>query len=117
MSNERFGRIEGRLDELKTDVAVLKTDVAVLKTDVAVLKTDVASLATKYDRLDNRVEHLHDRMEILHAEVIDNIRAIPDPVPQMRRMLDAAVTDLREEIGRRLDPLEAAVKYLSGRSR
>jgi hypothetical protein len=80
------------------------------------LKTDLATLAAKHDRLENRVEHLHDRMEVLHEDVISNIKAIPDPIPQMRRMLDTAVGDLRDEIGRRLDPLEAAVRHLSGRS-
>ena len=40
--NEGFKRVNARLDNLESDVAVLKQDVAVLKQDVAVLKQDVA---------------------------------------------------------------------------
>lgn len=39
---EGFKRVNARLDNLESDVAVLKQDVAVLKQDVAVLKQDVA---------------------------------------------------------------------------
>jgi len=89
MSEERFDRIEQRLDRLETGQARLETGQQALTT---------------------RVDDLHHQMLILHEKVIDQIKAIPDPVPQLERMMDTKIEGLREEIGRRLDPLEAVVR-------
>jgi len=96
MSEERFDRIEERLDRLESGQADLRTGMADLRTDVADLRTDVVDLRR--------------HMLVLHEQVIDTIKAIPDPVPQLERMMDTKIAGLREEIGRRLDPLEHIVR-------
>jgi hypothetical protein len=98
VSEERFNRIESRLDTLRQDVVLLKQDVAQLKTDVAGLKTDLIGL--------------RDHMGTLHEEVIDRIKGISVPMPVLQRMVDVSVGELREEVGRRLDPLELTVRDL-----
>jgi chromosome segregation ATPase len=138
MSEERFQRIEGALDELragqaelrsdvavlKTDVAVLKTDVAVLKSDVAVLKADVAELKTDVATLKVDVRELKSDvsglksgqddlrryMGVLHEEVLDRIKSLAfDPEP-LRREFQEGIANLREELVARIEPLEAAIR-------
>ncbi len=135
MSEERFTRIALRLDNLQQDVTVLKQDVAVLKQDIAVLKQDVTilrqdvtdlrqnttSLRRDVDKLtagqeDLRADQrdLRRHMLVLHEEVIATIKAL-DPAPQIARLerkFERGLADLREEIGRRLDPLEVTVRWL-----
>jgi len=89
MSEERFDRIEQRLDRLETGQAKLQTG---------------------QDGLTTRVDDLHHQMLILHEKVIDQIKAIPDPSAQLERMMDTKIAGLREEIGRRLEPIEGVVR-------
>lgn len=100
MSEERFNHIDQSLTALRSDVDTLKTDVAELKTGVAGLKVDV----------DRRFDDLRGEMLMLHEEVVDRIKAIPDPAERLERAMRAEFALFREEIGRRLDPLEAAVR-------
>lgn len=89
MSEERLERIESELGLLRTDVTGLRTDMTSLQTDVTDLRR---------------------HMLVLHEDVIATIKAIPDPFPRCERMVDQKTADLREEIGQRLDPLEAVVR-------
>jgi hypothetical protein len=97
--DERFERIEGRLDTLTAGQAELRADVAGLKADVAGLKTDVGDLRR--------------HMGVLHEDVIARIRAIPDPTDPLMRAMRAEFAQLREEMDRRFVPLEATVRQHS----
>ena len=89
MFEERFNGIEQRLDRL--DGRIDKLD-------------------GRVDTLDGRVDELGRQMRGLHEDVIETIKAIPDPTPRLEQVLKRETGQLREEIGRRLDPLEAAVR-------
>jgi len=117
MSEGRLTGIENNLTEirgdvrvLKTDVQELKTDVQVLKTDVQVLKTDVQELRTDVQELRTDVRDLGHQMRVLHEDVIDRIKAIPDPTETIRREMRTGFAELREEMNRRIEPLELTVR-------
>ena len=52
-------------------------------------------------------------MHVLYEDVIARIAAIPDNASRLEAKIDRGFTDLKEAIGRRLDPLEAAVRQHS----
>jgi archaellum component FlaC len=117
MSEERFGRIETKLDnlskgqeELKRDVGGLKVDVGGLKKDVGGLKKDVGGLKKDVGDLKTGQADLRRHMGVLHEEVLDRIQALVfDPEP-LRREFKAGISDLREELILRIEPLEAAAR-------
>ena len=86
MSEERFGAIAAKLEELSTGQRELQTDVQDLKTGV---------------------QGLGHQMRVLHEDTIDRIAALAPDFSPIRREFTAADTQLREEIDRRLTPLEA----------
>ena len=47
-------------------------------------------------------------MHVLHEDVIARIAAIPDNTARFEARMDRGFADMKETIGRRLDPLEAA---------
>jgi FtsZ-binding cell division protein ZapB len=83
MSEERFNRLETKLDGVVADVAVLKTDVAELKTDVAVLKTDVRGLKADQTSMEER---LVAQMRMLHEDTIDRLRTISEAQDAAREL-------------------------------
>jgi archaellum component FlaC len=95
-AQERFGRIESRLDVLSTDVAQIKTDVQGLKTDVEGLK--------------NGLSELGHQMRVLHEDTIDRIKDLAPDFGPIRREFKQADADLRSEMDSRLVILEAAVR-------
>jgi archaellum component FlaC len=109
-TQERFGRIESRLDVLSADVAQIKTDVAGLKTDVAGLKTDVAGLRTDVAGLRTGLSDLGHQMRVLHEDTIDRIKTLAPDFGPIRREYQQADKDLRSEMNSRLVILEAAVR-------
>ena len=100
MSEERFQRIEQKLDGVVADVAVLKTDVAVLKADVAGLKTDVGGLKTDVAALGNQ-------MRVLHEDVIDRIRAT-DSTEILRAEMRSGFAEVLRALADHAVPGEAA---------
>jgi hypothetical protein len=52
-------------------------------------------------------------MHVLHEDVIARIAAIPEYTGPTRAEMDQGFADIRELIGRRLDPLEATVRQHS----
>jgi len=148
MSEERWDRIESKIDALTADVGVLKTDVGVLKTDVGVLKTDVGVLKADVGVLkvdvgvlnadvgvlkanvgrldvgfaelqDNQVSlhvqlaRLDQKVHVLHEANLDQFKLLAEGQVRIRQEITRGFSELREEMGRRLDPLEAAVRYHS----
>ncbi len=85
MSEERFDRLEHRLDGVIADVEVLKADVAVLKTDV---------------------KDFRRHMGVLHEEVLDRIRGIGED-DRLRREMRAGFAELRELLTSHAVPGEA----------
>jgi hypothetical protein len=88
MSEERFDRIERQLDRLESGQSELKADVR---------------------RVGGRVEELDRHVHVLHEDVIARIAAVPEYTGPTR----AEFAELRELIGRRIDPLEATVRHHS----
>lgn len=82
MSEKRFDRIEERLHRLDGRI----------------------------DTLENRVGDLDRHMHVLHEDVIERIAAIPEYAGPTRAEMNHGFAELRELIGRRLDPLEATVR-------
>ena len=83
--DERFGRVETRMDVIGQDVDVLKQDVSVLKQDVTVLKHDVSYL--KGSDLERRIR---ERPHIYLGKFIRRARTVADDA--VFSLLDEAVT-------------------------
>jgi uncharacterized coiled-coil DUF342 family protein len=126
MSEERFERIEQRLDglwvdmaeikadvaELKTDVAELKTDVAGLKTDVAGLKTDVGGLKGAVTDLQRESRDLRIHMGVLHEDLVDRIKAIRED-DSLRREMRAGFAELKQLLLDHAIPGDAADRHFA----
>lgn len=74
------------------------------------IETELGLLRTDVNRLQTGQDDLRREMRVLHEDVISTIKATSDPMPACERMIKASSADLREEIGQRLDPLEAIVR-------
>ena len=89
MSEERFDRIEERLDRLEHGQGAIRAEIGELR---------------------DGQDELRRHMGVLHEEVMDRLNVLTfDPEP-LQREFRAADDALREEIGRRLDPIEAAFR-------
>ena len=106
MSEERFDRLEVKVSAVQADVQELKVDVRQLKTDVGQIKGIITELR------DGQLS-LSRQMRVLHEDVIRNIKAIPDPRAAMREEIRSAFAELREELERRIGPLETTVRQHS----
>jgi hypothetical protein len=83
-NDERFGRVETRIDNLEADVSVLKQDVSVLKQDVSVLKQDVAGLKGS-----DRERRIRERPFIYLGKFARRARTVSDD--DLLALLDQAV--------------------------
>lgn len=70
----------------------------------------MTGLQTNTTGLGAEVTDLRRHMLTLHEHVIATVKAIPDPMPACERMINVRISDLREEIGQRLDPLEYIIR-------
>jgi hypothetical protein len=108
MSEERFDRLENRVDavaagvaELKTDVAELKTGVAGLKTGVAELKTGVAGLKTDVAGLKTGVAGLKTStagLETGGASLRVHVQANTAAIAELRRHMGMLHEDVIDRI-------------------
>lgn len=89
MSDERLGRIETIQDQLLAGQARLESHVA---------------------GLESRVTDLDRHMRVLHEDLVDRITAIADPTAMLRREIREGDAAVREDLTRRLDPLELVVR-------
>jgi small-conductance mechanosensitive channel len=96
MSEERFERIEGQLDQLTQEVREFKADV---NRQFAEVKEDVKQVK----------EDLSHQMRVLHEDLVDRIKAIPGHTGPARVEFD----EHKETTDRRLSPLELAVRQHS----
>ena len=108
MSEERWDRIESKIDALTTDVGALKTDVGRLNAGFVEMQDNQVSLHVQLARLDQE-------MHVLHEATLDQFKLLAEGHEGIRQEMARGFAELREEVGRRLDPLEAAVRYHSKR--
>jgi hypothetical protein len=85
MSEERFGRIETRLDELAVGQAEMRGDISQLRGDVTELRGDVTHLRGDVTELLADLHSMGVQMRVLHEDVIANIKAIPDQTANLQR--------------------------------
>jgi chromosome segregation ATPase len=108
MSEERFDRIEQRLDRLEAGQNELRAD---LKAHAGRLESGQQQLRSDLEghvgRLDGLIDDLDQHMHVLHEDVIARIAAIPEYTGPTKAEMQQGFADLREAIERRLDPLEA----------
>ena len=100
--------VKSDLSAVKSDLGVVKSDLDTVKSDLGVVKSDLGAVKSELGALATRVDDLDRHMHVLHKDVIDRIAAIPTDGPTKAEMKQG-FDDLREAIGRRLDPLEATV--------
>jgi hypothetical protein len=137
MSEERFARIDARLDRLEHGQEALRAGQEALRVGQDGLVAGQESLAARqdsladkqdnliagqellfagqkslvagYDRLSGEITDLRRHMGVLHEEVLDRIQALAyDPEP-LRREFRTADEGLLEELTRRIEPLEVAI--------
>jgi exonuclease VII small subunit len=108
---ERLDHIEGRLDRVEAGQTRLESGQAQLESGQAKLESGQAKLESGQAKLESGQDELRRHMYVLHEDVIDRIKAIPTDGPTKAEMKQG-FDELREVIGRRLDPLEAAVRRL-----
>jgi septation ring formation regulator EzrA len=99
MSEERFDRIDGKLQEVDR------------RFDAVDQRFDAVD--QRFSAVDQRLDELDRHMHVLYEDVIARIAAIPDNASRLEAKIDRGFTDLKEAISRRLDPLEAAVRQHS----
>ena len=64
----------------------------------------------RFDEVTSEIKDLRRHMGVLHEATLDAIAASSERNAVTKPQLDEAVRELKETIGRRLDPLEAAVR-------
>jgi len=110
MSDERFDRIEVRLDRLERGQDALRAEVGGLRADQQGLRAEVGDLRAGQESLRAEVGDLRRHMGVLHEEVLDRIQTLAfDPAP-LHREIRAGDAAVRDELTRRIDPLEAAIR-------
>jgi chromosome segregation ATPase len=114
------GVLKADVGALKADVGVLKADVSVLKADVGGLKADVGRLNVGFAELQDSQVSLHvqlarldQKVHVLHEANLDQFKLLAEGQVSIRQEIARGFSELREEMGRRLDPLELAVRYHS----
>ena len=103
MSEERFDRIDQKLTALESRFGDVDRRIDGLD----------RRLESGLGDVNRRIDDLDHQMHVLHEDVIGRIAAIPDNTARLEARMDRGFADLKETIGRRLDPLEAAVRQHS----
>ena len=99
VSREQFGRIDQRFNELDQRIDQRFGQV----------EERLDRLETGQVKMSDRIETLDQHMHVLHEDVIARIAATREYTGPTR----AEFAELKEMIGRRLDPLEATVRLHS----
>ena len=128
MIDQRLTSLETKVDDLASGQAELRTDVSGLRTDASGLRTDVDSLRTAvtdlrtemhtgFVEVRGEIADLKHHMLVLHEETLDTIKSLAPDLEPIRREFRAADEALREDIDRRLEPLEHAVRQQAQKRR
>jgi outer membrane murein-binding lipoprotein Lpp len=105
VSEERFIRIETKIDVLQADVKQLKTDVDWLKVELKEVKTDANASRSETNRRLDKVEVNQELMRDDIKHLAEGQAAIVDQIAREFR-------EMRQYIDDRLVPLEVAVRQL-----
>lgn len=101
MSEERFVAIEGKLNSLERGVEKISAE----------LRGVESSLRREMGVMGQELEaNLSRQMRVLHEDTIGRIAALAPEFAPIRREFAEADAKLREELDRRLVPLEAQVQ-------
>ena len=106
----RLGRVETTVEQLVVSQA--RTDVRLdrLEQGQARLEVGVATLEAGQRDLRTDLNGLRTHMLVLHEEVLDTIKSTAVSFEPLRREIRAGDDAVREDIARRLDPLELTVR-------
>ena len=116
---DKVDGLTGRVDGLTDKVDGLTGKVDGLTDRFDGLTGTVATLVQGQTRLETGMERLRHEMHVLHEDTLARIEAM-DPRPLIaasERKTFAAVAAHRDEVNRRLDPLETAVRSMRRRKR
>ena len=127
MSEEQLARIEAKLDKVVSGQDQLRGDVAELRGDITELRGDVTELHGGQDRLregqdelragqillHNRFERFERTTDIAFEQLHEKVDLIAEGHRALEIKMDKGFAELREDIGRRLDPLERVVRDLT----
>jgi uncharacterized protein with GYD domain len=121
MSEERFARIEHRLDDLNSEMhamgAELRSEMhamgAELRSEMhamgAELRSEMQAMGAELrSELQAMGAELGHQMRVLHEHLVDQISALSPDYHLIDRRIEASKGDLRDELLRRIEPLEAA---------
>lgn len=106
MSEERFDRIEQRLDRLESGQTETNRRLDGVEERLTGVEDRLGGVEGRLGELDR---HMH----LLHEQAMANLAAVADSVITMKREVAQGFANLQEVIGRRLDPLEVAVRQHS----
>ena len=119
VSEERFIRIETKIDVLQADVTQLKLDVKELRTDVNWLKVElkevkveVKELKTDFYAFRGETNRRLDRLEIGQELMRDDIKHLAEGQASIVEQIARGFAEMRQYIDDRLVPLEVAVREL-----
>jgi archaellum component FlaC len=110
MLGVRLDGVETRLDRVETRLDRVETRLDRVETRLDRVEMRLGGVETRLGGVESRVEDLDRHMHVLHEDVIDRIRSLANPDAITKRDLQRGFDELREAIGRRLDPLEATVR-------
>jgi DNA anti-recombination protein RmuC len=96
--------LDHRLTEARTD---MDHGFAEVRADMDHRFADVKT------NMDSQSAELRRHMGVLHEEMVESIAVTRDHTPHIDAKIDQAVIELTEKIGRRLDPIETAVRQHS----
>jgi len=122
MLDERLVNIENRLTSSEGRLAGVAHRLTSVEAKVDRIEVKVDRLEVKVDRLEGKVDNLEGtvadlsrQMHVLHEDTIDNIKALAPDFAPIRREFTEADGKLREDIERRLIPLESIARRRHGR--
>jgi len=91
-------------------LAAVETRLTSVERRLASVDTRLISIELKQDDLHREIHDLRHDMHVLHEDTISNIRVLAPDFAPIRREFTAADSSLREDIDRRLIPLEAIAR-------
>jgi len=109
-------QMNGRLDNLETEVASVKTEVASVKTEVASVKTEVASVKTEVASVKTEVASVKTEVASVKTEVASVKNSVlkfeHEQFPRIQAALDGVVSAIErdKQMDERLRGVEARVE-------
>jgi chromosome segregation ATPase len=103
--DEKVSRLDTRVDHVDEKVSRLETRVNHVDIKIDHLESSLAELRVGQGRIEKRL----DKVEVTQEDLIDQIKLVAEGHAATQIMMKQGFDDLREQIGRRLEPLERTV--------